>query len=802
MSENGDRLRPSGGRKWLVPSLMLAGGAGVTFAVLEGILSLPGIPYNVRAMFPPAYRTVAMAAFSVTVVWLGFAPGAVARMIQGRPSGVFACPLAAAIVALVTWFCLRFSVTSKVLLDLVGSATLGIGKEWEYIGRFLALGGGAMLLLIVGGVAVGAVAERGWRSGWRLEAKAIAVAVPFLVVARIVVINYASTDNLTELLRTRPWPGDVFMMVLFLLLGANAAALAHARGKRLVLAAAATAALVLPGWALLGLALEPEVHKYGLVFPAARFLLGPDRGTAISMWELFARWAAVQLGAVAVLAYGWRAARLALGGAEAPGGGSPAAGTGGLASAAPAGGVVRYGRVHLWLMLGYLVFVIYGSLVPLGYAPVPLEEAIRRFGHIPYFHIAVSSRADLVANFLLFIPLTFLAIGGFTREGRRRGAAPIAVATAFAAIALSAAIEFTQIYFPQRTVSLNDILAESIGGLAGVVVWFAFGRRVSDWARSLWRRKARDRLAASVLSGYVVFLVLYQMLPFDMTIRPVELYHKLRSPRVVLVPFAHETAADPYYLVSTVALMVPVGYLLALLRPSRRRGWWAAVTLQAGAFASLIELAQLFVYSRYSSTTDVILGAFGGLAGAMAADLFGPAARRRPLESPQWQKHGRTVKFVLLVAWTLGLMVEKWWPFHFVWPAQGLAHAAWEFVGVPLQKQHGLSEGNAASQVAREVVLLLVLGMLLRVLWPRGSRGGRLAAGVIASAMAVVLEFCQILTPLRTADLAGACFGAAGGILGVAMAWRFVDVFLAAGRGPAPPTGPCRPGSSAPTGPC
>ena len=63
------------------------------------------------------------------------------------------------------------------------------------------------------------------------------------------------------------------------------------------------------------------------------------------------------------------------------------------------------------LALGYLVFVVYGSLVPLDYTPVPWDEAVERFRNIRFLQLGIGSRADWVANLLLFIPLTFLWLG-------------------------------------------------------------------------------------------------------------------------------------------------------------------------------------------------------------------------------------------------------------------------------------------------------------------------------------------------------------------------------------------------------
>jgi len=52
--------------------------------------------------------------------------------------------------------------------------------------------------------------------------------------------------------------------------------------------------------------------------------------------------------------------------------------------------------------------------------------------------------------------------------------------------ALSAAIEFTQLWFPPRVSSLNDVLAETIGAVIGATTWVIAGQRLTDYARSVW----------------------------------------------------------------------------------------------------------------------------------------------------------------------------------------------------------------------------------------------------------------------------------------------------------------------------
>ncbi len=287
----------------------------------------------------------------------------------------------------------------------------------------------------------------------------------------------------------------------------------------------------------------------------------------------------------------------------------------------------HHGRTYAVLTVVYLAFALCGSLVPFEFIHVPLDQAIEQFPRIDPLNVTLRSWSDLGANILLFIPLTFLAMGALTREGRRRGQWLVGAAVILAASALAAAVEFVQIYSLYRVTSQSDILAETSGGTIGVVLWFSSGRRVTERAREVWHAKTGNRVAARALVAYLLFVAVCLLFPFDMTLSLGQTYRKLKSWRVTLVPFTDLRQAWLFGAAWKAALMVPVGYLLLMLRssdgPRRLLGavGWGVV------FAVAIETAQLFAGPRRVSTTDVIVYTAGILAGALAGLCFGPAAR-------------------------------------------------------------------------------------------------------------------------------------------------------------------------------
>ena len=167
-------------------------------------------------------------------------------------------------------------------------------------------------------------------------------------------------------------------------------------------------------------------------------------------------------------------------------------------------------RRLIWLAaLVYTAFVIYGSLVPLEFRAIPWDEAVERFRAIPFLKLGIGSRADWVANLLLFIPLTYLWMGALAAGSGHIRTMLAALVLIPVATALSLGIEFTQLFFPQRTVSQNDIFAETLGGIIGVALWAGTGRRFVDWLKSWQETHARaalaERLAWVYLAGVLVY---------------------------------------------------------------------------------------------------------------------------------------------------------------------------------------------------------------------------------------------------------------------------------------------------------
>ncbi|MGB1885192.1 MAG: VanZ family protein, partial [Gammaproteobacteria bacterium] len=177
------------------------------------------------------------------------------------------------------------------------------------------------------------------------------------------------------------------------------------------------------------------------------------------------------------------------------------------------------------LALGYVAFVVYGSLVPLNFRPIgSFHDALLTFSNIRLFDLGPTKRQDWFANGVLFLPcgllLSAALSGGLGIRQRFLGALQGFTYCSVLAVGL----EFTQQYFPPRTVSLNDLQAEFFGAGVGAVLWMWVGVSIHSNLARLWSR--RDILAVHLLSVYGVFYVAISLFPFDIVFTVAELAEK------------------------------------------------------------------------------------------------------------------------------------------------------------------------------------------------------------------------------------------------------------------------------------
>jgi glycopeptide antibiotics resistance protein len=426
-------------------------------------------------------------------------------------------------------------------------------------------------------------------------------------------------------------------------------------------------------------------------------------------------------------------------------------------------------RYYSWLAAAFLALAIYGSLVPLHFRPKPLHEAAASFRAALAEPVDFGSRSDWAANILLFIPMGFLAMAALSVDRPRSVGWLAALLVIPACVVLSAAIEFTQLFFPDRVTSVDDIVAESIGGVLGTSLWLAAGQRITLWLRRFWVDLGGGQSSAgTLLQAYIVFLVLVQAMPMDLTISPAMLYHKYREGRVILVPFTAGADVDVFArvqkYVTNMAFFFPVGVLAAgLANPFwRRRRSWPVLTGLGFGLAGLIELMQLFVLSRYFESTDIVTGGLGVLVGwGLGIKHFqaepGDSLRNLGVADGQVARTDRRslgLAYGALVGWLTLMVFFEWQPFNFNFSSAEAARRLHAMSFIPFADYQQSPYLSAFDQICSKTVLFLPVGALLA--WvgfgPRG-RAGNFLVVVPAVLFTALLEAGQLFLPTRYASV-------------------------------------------------
>lgn len=428
------------------------------------------------------------------------------------------------------------------------------------------------------------------------------------------------------------------------------------------------------------------------------------------------------------------------------------------------------------LAILYSVFVVYGSLVPLNYVPRPFNEALTAFQNIPFLTLGVDSRADWVANLLLFIPLAFLynQLATYKKSGGAKHLFTLVVFVVSAGLAFG--IEFAQLYFPQRTVSQNDIMAESLGGCIGIACQYTWGAKFQVWLESLWSHESSASRLQRALHVYLAVLLAFSVLPLDLTISPVELYHKWTEGRVVLTPFAGLKGSafeNIYETLTDLLVWVPAGVLWSLdSRHSVARiaaiGWLVAV---------VIELAQLFVYSRVTDVTDILLAGIGVAIGATLT-------RRGRKQIASVGQPNSALWFALWVIWAIFTLAIFWFPYDFDVSRVTVGSAQAIFSRPLLENYYFGSEYHATNEFLRKFGFFLPGGILWGIAAHQSKGVGKALSGKGGLALfllALVIEVGQLYLPQKYADFTDVLIQTAGGWLGLVIAHWILSAYT--GRG-------------------
>lgn len=415
-------------------------------------------------------------------------------------------------------------------------------------------------------------------------------------------------------------------------------------------------------------------------------------------------------------------------------------------------------NIFLCLFLIYSGFVLYGSIVPLQYHHLSLQDAVAFFINLDVFPSKGWSRIDLATNILLGMPVSFLAMSAFFDRTRQFQRFLFPFLILFYCLLLASTAEFLQIFFSSRTPSLGDVFAQAIGACLGLFIWFLVGPYLARSVSEFITTRLFDKKINFFFSAYLLILLVYNIMPLDLTLNPIDVYHKWSQGRINLIPFAFksESASILFYnIVVDIMKWGPISFFLVYFKSVQV----STAILATLGIAFSIEIAQLFVFSRITDTTDLVTALIGGSLGAIL-----PTAAKRGMKVDSDFKKKQPgilgIPMMVLACWMVAVILINWFPFDFTFDKNMIKHKLNRLSLIPFSYYQLNDVYYAMTSALRKIALFMPGGFILSFVIKNGRVYSKTVNIVIIFVFSVLIAGCaglieigQFFLPRKVPDL-------------------------------------------------
>ena len=415
------------------------------------------------------------------------------------------------------------------------------------------------------------------------------------------------------------------------------------------------------------------------------------------------------------------------------------------------------------LSIAFAVVLTYASTLvgPMGihYVPRPPQDALRAFLHMPFVSHGSDQQADWMGNLLTLVPYGFLVTGVVWPRRSvwlRLPAFLLAMAVCLATVLM---VKYLQLFFPPRTVTLNYVLAQTLGSLVGGGGFILWCDHVGP---ALLRRG--DPVAALVilLRLYLLALILFLLMPLDFALNPADLlvqFQRLPDTLHVLPGEGRPLAVRLVVMAFSAAAFVPVGMLLSFVNQD---GYRPRRSLPAIAGLGLLLTGGLFavtalVISATPVLPAILYRAFGIVLGAV---LLRQVVRQDP---ERLRSHAAAMVPWLVLPYLLALALAN----QLVSPAwRSFQHGIEEtntLGWLPLYDYYIVTKAAAAKSFVGHVWMYVPVGVAV---WLRGPRTGRAPlAFALAALLSLFVETARYMRPGLEGDINAIAVAGLGAML-------------------------------------
>lgn len=409
------------------------------------------------------------------------------------------------------------------------------------------------------------------------------------------------------------------------------------------------------------------------------------------------------------------------------------------------------------------LFILYGSIVPLEFKSVAFSHALSQFLLILQQPVSLYSKVDFATNVLIAIPLAFSLSAILYRHVNTI----INVFVCFlVCLSISFFVEFLQLFTLSRVPSKLDVMAQFIGAGIGIALWLWLGQKISAWFTQWVDMREESQFFEKVFWIYLVILFLYNVLPLDLTINPVDIYHKWSDGRINLVLFRFHgdgLAQQIYQIIADIIIWIPITLFWILShKKTPQNAFWSTIKV-----ALLLEFFQLLVNSRFSDINDILSAALGAFGGILLARLFGANTLVSINSNDTTKIHWYL--FLAVIFWSCTLIAIFWFPFDFNLQKEFVLPRLHFIYNMPFSGYFYTSEFYAITTLLQKIILLLPLGILLGLIKYYATQEHiflvNIGAFFWSILLLIVIEFGQVLLPESSPDTSDIFLGLAS-ILG------------------------------------